>query len=139
MNSLSIGQLSKRTECKVPTIRYYEDIGLIPTPLRSAGNQRRYGERHEQRLKFIRHARALGFALDDIRELVQLANEPASCPKVDDLAAKHLQQVTEKLEKLQRLKEELTVLVNQCDHQPQSPCRVIEVLSDHDLCHSDHH
>ena len=65
----SIGKLSKLTQCKIPTIRYYEDIGLIPVASRSAGNQRRYNLSHLQRLQFIRHSRALGFNLNEIRQM----------------------------------------------------------------------
>lgn len=64
---LSIGELSRATDCKVETIRYYEKIGLMPEPARSAGNQRRYGERHRDRLHFIRHSRQLGFSIEAIR------------------------------------------------------------------------
>ena len=69
---LSIGKLSAATGVKVPTIRYYESIGLLPEPERSTGNQRLYGRKQQERLAFIRHARDLGFPLDSIRELLSL-------------------------------------------------------------------
>ena len=74
---LSIGELSRATDCKVETIRYYEKIGLMPEPARSAGNQRRYGERHRDRLHFNRHSRQLGFRIEAIRELLA-AGRPVS-------------------------------------------------------------
>ena len=66
----SIGKLAIATDCKIPTIRYYEKIGLLPPAQRSAGNQRLYSQANLQQLKFIRHARELGFALPAIRQLI---------------------------------------------------------------------
>ena len=77
----SIGQLSRRTGVKVPTIRYYEQSGLLAAPERSVGNQRRYTEEGMQQLAFVRHARDLGFAIDDIRELQQVSQQ---CVEVSD-------------------------------------------------------
>ena len=74
--NISIGQLSQRTGIKVPTIRFYEQIGLIAAPPRTEGNQRRYGQAEVDRLNFIRNARELGFEVDDIRELLDMAAEP---------------------------------------------------------------
>jgi DNA-binding transcriptional MerR regulator len=71
--ALSIGDLAARAGTKVQTIRYYEQIALVPAPERSAGNQRRYGASHLERLAFIRHARELGFSLGAIRELLGLS------------------------------------------------------------------
>ena len=76
----SIGHLSRETGVKVPTIRFYEQIGLMPTPQRSASDRRIYGEGATQRLGFIRHARGLGFSIEDIRSLLLLSDQPArSC------------------------------------------------------------
>ena len=71
----SIGDLSRRTGVKVPTIRYYESMGLISSSARSEGNQRRFGQTELERLSFIRHARDLGFSLENIRELVGLSRD----------------------------------------------------------------
>jgi DNA-binding transcriptional MerR regulator len=71
---IGIGDLARATGCKVQTIRYYEEIGLMPEPARTAGNQRRYNERHVDRLAFIRHSRELGFSLEPIRELLSLSD-----------------------------------------------------------------
>ena len=68
--SLGIGELGRRTRCKAQTIRWYEEIGLLPPPERTAGGHRVYGERHLARLDFIRHARELGFSLDAVRALL---------------------------------------------------------------------
>ena len=73
---LTIGQLAKQTGCKVQTIRYYEQIGLMPKALRTEGNQRRFGQAHLERLTFVRHSRELGFPLSAIRELLRLGDNP---------------------------------------------------------------
>ena len=83
----TIGDLAQQTGCKVQTIRYYEEIGLMPEPARTAGNQRRYGQRHVDRLAFIRHSRELGFSLDAIRELLSLPIVPSSRVRCRDLAS----------------------------------------------------
>jgi DNA-binding transcriptional MerR regulator len=73
----SIGQMSRQTGVKVTTIRYYESRGLIPSPARTEGGQRRYDDAALERLAFLRHARKLGFGFDDIADLMALAEEPA--------------------------------------------------------------
>ena len=75
--TMGIGALARRTGTKVQTIRYYEEIGLMPRPERTAGGQRRYTKADLDRLAFIRHAREMGFSLEMIRELLALADEPA--------------------------------------------------------------
>ena len=72
----TIGHLARETGCKVQTIRYYEQIKLMPPPRRTQGNQRRYGPKHVERLAFIRHSRELGFPLDAIRDLLGLGGRP---------------------------------------------------------------
>ena len=90
--NIPIGELSKRTAVKVPTIRFYEQIGLLSAPPRTEGNQRRYGKAEVDRLNFIRHARELGFEVDDIRELLAMSTEPqASCHQADSIARNHLE------------------------------------------------
>ena len=92
--NLPIGDLSRRTEVKVPTIRYYEQIGLLPPPARTEGKQRRYGASEVKRLNFIRHARELGFDIEDIRQLLTLSEEPQeSCHQVDSIARQHLDEI----------------------------------------------
>ena len=104
----SIGDLSKKTGVKVPTIRYYEKIGLVDAPSRTDGNQRRYLQRDLERLSFIRHGRELGFALKDIRELVALSHEESRpCHEAHGIASLHLLCVKEKIKKLKSLEREL--------------------------------
>lgn len=137
---LSIGNLARRTGCKVQTIRYYEQIGLMPEPGRTAGNQRFYGERHAERLAFIRHSRELGFPLEAIRELLQLSDDRnRSCERADRIARAHLLEVNLRIASLTALKGELERMVRQCVQGRIADCRVIEVLADHAQCVTDDH
>lgn len=138
--SLTIGQLSKATGCKVPTIRYYEDIGLMPPPARSEGNQRLYGQRELDRLSFIRHSRELGFSQSAIRELLRMTDAPERpCEDADRIAQEQLEAVEHKIARLSSLRDELARMVAQCDGRRVADCRVIEVLADHGECKAEHH
>ena len=136
---LTIGKLGEAAGVKVPTIRYYEQIGLLPEPDRSAGNQRLYGQSALDRLAFIRHARELGFPLDAIRDLLSLSDRPdQSCAAADVIARAQLAEVESRLARLTALKGELERMVVQCAGGRIADCRVIEVLGDHSLCATDH-
>ncbi|MEJ6784472.1 MerR family transcriptional regulator [Aminobacter sp. Piv2-1] len=137
--NLPIGELARRTGVKVPTIRFYEQIGLIDAPPRTEGNQRRYGKTEVDRLNFIRHARELGFEVDHIRELLAMSQEPqASCHQADSIAKSHLREVDRRIEKLQALRVELARMVDECGHGRICDCRIIEVLADHGQCTAEH-
>ncbi|ABL68325.1 MerR family transcriptional regulator [Paracoccus denitrificans] len=137
---LGIGKLSAATGVKVPTIRYYEQIGLLQAPARSVGNQRVYDGRALDRLRFIRHARELGFPLEAIRELLSLSDQPGMpCAAADIIAKRQLVSVQGRIARLRLLQDELERMVSQCAHGTVSDCKVIEVLGDHGLClHGDH-
>ena len=136
---LTIGKLGEAAGVKVPTIRYYEQIGLLREPDRSAGNQRLYGQSALDRLAFIRHARELGFPLDTIRDLLSLSDRPdQSCAAADVIARAQLAEVESRLARLTALKAELERMVVQCGGGRIADCRVIEVLGDHSLCATDH-
>lgn len=136
---LSIGDLSKSTGVKVPTIRYYEQMGLIEAAARSEGNQRRYEKSELERLAFIRHARDLGLDIPAIRDLIALSQHPKSpCADADRIAADHLAAVREKIGKLKRLEHELTRIISHCDGHSIEDCYVIRALSDHGLCKGEH-
>ena len=135
---LSIGELSKSSGVKVPTIRYYEQIGLIDPAQRSDGNQRRYEQAGLLRLTFIRHARDLGFSLDDIRSLITLSDDDAQpCAAADSIVARHLADVQSRISKLQRLQTELVRMSN-CEGHCVAECSVIESLADHGHCMNEH-
>lgn len=136
---LSIGTLAKRTGTKVQTIRYYEQIGLMPEPGRSAGGQRRYGAVELDRLAFIRHSRQLGFSLESIRELLDLSDSPErSCAQVDAVAQKQLGEVEARIARLEALRVELKRMLSECRTDRVANCRILEVLRDHEECLSDH-
>ncbi|MBN8944904.1 MAG: helix-turn-helix domain-containing protein [Rhizobiales bacterium] len=136
---LTIGGLARRAATKVPTIRYYETIGLMPEPFRSDGNQRLYDPDQADRLMFIRHARELGFSVDAIRSLLALSDRPdRSCEEADRLASEQLAGVRSRMLRLRALEVELERMIQSCRHGDVAACRVIEVLGDHALCAEDH-
>lgn len=130
----SIGELSRRSSVKVPTIRYYEQIGLLPPPVRTEGQQRRYGVREVRRLNFIRHARELGFEVDAIRQLLDMAQDPdRACGEAHEITRAHLAEVNDRIARLTALRDELQAMVA-CDNGRVAECRIIEVLADHRKC-----
>ena len=130
MDALTIGQLGQATGTKVETIRYYEKIGLLPAPRRTAGNYRSYAAGHLQRLGFIRRARELGFAIDEVRELLKLAaHGERPCEEVDHLVADHLEATERKIEALMRLRRELRHTLKSCKGGRIDECRIIQALS----------
>ncbi|MGO4725415.1 MULTISPECIES: MerR family transcriptional regulator [unclassified Inquilinus] len=138
-DAVPIGELARRTGCKVQTIRYYEQIGLMPEAARTLGNQRIYGPAHSDRLAFIRHSRELGFPLDAIRQLLTLADDPHQpCATADRIAQEQLAEVQNRIARLEALKVELERMVEQCRHGTIGHCRVIEVLADHSHAHCLH-
>jgi DNA-binding transcriptional MerR regulator len=140
MKPLSIGALSGETGVKVPTIRYYESVGLLAAPPRTESNRRTYGPADVRRLRFIRHARDLGFEIDAIRQLLALAAEPDQpCVDADAIAQEHLADIDSKIERLTALRAEIKRMVDQCAHGHISDCRVIEVLADHGACLHERH
>jgi DNA-binding transcriptional MerR regulator len=135
MKALRIGVLARKTGVKVPTIRYYENIGLMPPVPRTPSNRRQYDARAIDRLRFIRHARELGFDVGAIRELLHLASQPQrSCARVDALARQHLQAITSRIERLEALRGELEQTIKACAKGRIADCRVIDSLSRHEHC-----
>jgi DNA-binding transcriptional MerR regulator len=137
---ITIGLLAKNAGCKVQTIRYYEQIGILPEPRRSAGNQRIYSRDHIDRLLFVRHSRELGFSLDQIRKLLQLASDESQpCDDVDKIAKDHLAAVEEKIMRLEGLRMELKRIINCCDEEQINSCKILRALGDHGQCLSSDH
>jgi len=135
----TIGELSRRTGVKVPTIRWYEQAGLVEQPGRTAGNQRRYGVADAQRLSFIRHARELGFDLAAIRQLLDLSAHPDKpCADADAIAAARLGEVRDRIARLRRLEAELERMTGSHAHGTAGDCYVLRSLADHDLCGGEH-
>ena len=112
---LAIGKLSELTDVKIETIRYYEQIKLLPAPPRTAGGRRVYDPTHLRILAFIRRSRELGFSLDQVRALLRLGGpEKASCRQVRDIATHHLGDIHAKIADLRKLEKLLTKTVAQC-------------------------
>ena len=136
----SIGELSRRTNVKVPTIRYYEESGLLDAPERTEGNQRRYDVAGLERLSFIKHARDLGFSIEAIAALIELQGHPdRSCAEATDIASAQLSDVRAKIKRLRALEKELARISKGCDGDGVSEdCYVLASLADHDLCEREH-
>jgi DNA-binding transcriptional MerR regulator len=130
-----IGEAARQSGVKVPTIRFYEQIGLLPAPPRSEGNRRQYDGNDLRRLTFIRHARELGFEINAIRTLLVLQDQPGqSCAAADEIARARLADVQQRIASLTALKAELKRMVASCAHGTVDQCRVIEILADHGKC-----
>ncbi|MGJ4949523.1 MerR family transcriptional regulator [Bradyrhizobium sp. HKCCYLS20291] len=134
MKSLKIGALAKLTGTNAPTIRYYEEIGLLPSAGRQPGNQRIYGEGDVRSLTFIRRCRAFGFSIDQVRELMALVRNPASsCVGARDLAQTHLDAVRAKLVELKALERSMAAFVADCDASccggPGPDCVILDDLA----------
>ena len=139
MPSFSIGKLAKAANVKVPTIRFYEQIGLLPLADRTDNDRRVYSDAAVQRLSFIKHARQLGFPIEAIRTLLDLAEHPDSaCDGANALALEQLQAVENKIAQLEALRQELQRMLSADCHGLAADCRVIESLADHRLCEHDH-
>lgn len=139
----AIGELARRAETKVETVRWYEREGLLPAPARTAGGHRAYTRSHLDRLAFIRHARELGFPLDAVRELLRLTDHPdQSCSEADRIARAHLDAIRGRIARLRALEAELERMIADCGQGHVAECRVIEVLADHshaNCLHADGH
>lgn len=130
MGTLRIGDLSRQTETKVETIRWYEKVGLLPAPARTGGNYRLYGEAELTRLSFIRRARDLGFSLDQVRTLLDLSsNATAACDTVHQSASGHIAEIDRKIADLSALRRELTALVASCKGGRVGECQILEAFA----------
>jgi DNA-binding transcriptional MerR regulator len=131
---MTIGRLASETRCSVPTIRYYEEIGLLPRASRRFGGHRVYDDADLRRLTFIRRCRDFGFPIEQIREFVALAGSPQSdCSAARDLAQDHLVDVRRKLKELRALERSLKRYVDGCNTHcaggPAGACVILEDLA----------
>jgi DNA-binding transcriptional MerR regulator len=131
---LTIGALASQTKTNVPTIRYYEEIGLLPQAQRAANGHRHYREADLKRLTFIKRCRDFGFSIEQVRELVaRFEDGDRACIEVRDMAQSHLDAVREKLEEMRQLEASLVAFVASCDEVcckgPTRSCAIIEDLS----------
>lgn len=122
-------ELARRTGCNLETVRYYEKVGLLPEPPRTASGYRSYDMTHERRLRFVLRARELGFSLGEIRELLRLVDErDRPCAEARDVAAIHLADVRAKIADLKRMERVLKAVVAQCGDGTLPECPLIETL-----------
>lgn len=129
---LTIGRLAEQSGVNLETIRYYERIGLMPEPGRTAGGHRIYDQAHKRRLAFIRRARELGFGIEAIRVLLGLA-EPhrRSCDEVRVIASNHLRDVRARITDLERLEAILSATVKRCHDGTAAPsCPILDFLEE---------
>lgn len=125
---LSIGKLSQHTGVNIETIRYYEREALMPPPFRSDGGHRIYDETHLERLTFIRRCRDLGFPLEDIRDLLEMADKDAHCSTMRPKALAHLEVVRAKLDALANMETALMDILDACEDCDTPECSVSNSL-----------
>lgn len=128
-DEFSIGVLSERSGVNIETIRYYEKIGVMPKPARSAGGYRVYGNDHTRRLHFVRRGRELGFRLDELRGLLRLVDGHAyTCQEVQTLTIEHLRDIRQKIADLQRLELTMSDMAERCSGDQLPECPIIDAL-----------
>jgi MerR family mercuric resistance operon transcriptional regulator len=128
---LTRGRLAARTGCNLETIRYYEQVGLLPSPPRSRGGHRLYGEDLVKRLTFIRRTRDLGFSIEEIRGLLRLVDgRKYTCAEVETLAAEHVREIRRKIADLEKLMGVLESMASECSRGKVPECPIIDALFD---------
>jgi MerR family mercuric resistance operon transcriptional regulator len=128
--ALSIGQLARRADVNVETVRYYERRGLLPEPPRTAAGYRQYDPDTIARLHFIKRAQDLGFTLNEVEELLSLRVDPGtSCEEVRTTASRKRREIDRKIRDLRRMKSSLEDLIAACDtRRSTSACPILEAL-----------
>lgn len=135
--TFSRGELARRTGVNSETIRYFERVGLLSSPPRTQGGHRVYDERHVRSLSFIRRARGLGFAPDEVRAIVDLGGRgEACCAEVQEIAERHLEHVRAKIADLLDIERLLAATVERCSGGSDSDCAVIDMLEHPKADHS---
>jgi MerR family mercuric resistance operon transcriptional regulator len=130
VKGLQRSQLSKKTGCHMETIRYYENIGLMPEPQRSQKGYRLYGEAHVRRLRFILRSRELGFGIDEIRGLLHLVDRKSqTCAEVQERTKPHLAEVRAKIADLRRIERLLSQTMAQCSGEAVPECPILDALA----------
>ena len=132
----SIGVLSRRTGVKIPTIRYYEQMGLLTHDGRTSGNQRRYSQSGLDRLGFIKHARDLGLSLEMVKELIGI--DAFDHAETHRIATEHLIGVQDRIARLKRLEAELVRIVASCDGSEDHDCNILSAFADHTISADGH-
>ncbi|GIX34594.1 MAG: Cu(I)-responsive transcriptional regulator [Lysobacteraceae bacterium] len=126
---MKISEASQASGCHLETIRYYERIGLMPSPTRTGSGYRSYSEQDVERLRFITRGRDLGFSLDEIRSLMRLDQDgDLACEDVTRLAQQHLIDVQERIRDLQRVARELERTIRSCGGGVRAQCAILDAL-----------
>lgn len=128
--SLRIGQVAAGASVKVETVRYYERTGMLPVPRRTAAGYRQYDVEAIRRIRFIKHAQALGFSLKEIRDLLALrVRHGAACGAIERKTRNKIALIDEKVRELTRLRRTLEALVASCEaREATAECPVLETL-----------
>ncbi|MBS0422566.1 MAG: helix-turn-helix domain-containing protein [Proteobacteria bacterium] len=127
---MRIGELGKQSGTLVETIRYYEQVGLMPAPPRTQAGYREYRPEHLQRLIFLRRCRELGFSIEEIRSLLRLAEQRnQSCATVTRAATQHLNDIRGKLADLRQLAQGLQTMIDSCTGGRIADCKILEALT----------
>ncbi len=136
MKPLTIGQVARRAEVGIETVRFYERQGLIEEPLRAASGYRQYDGEVVDRLRFIRRAKELGFTLKEIKELLALRIDPSTtCADVKRRAEAKIADIQAKIHTLQKMKQALATLVAACSGRGLgSQCPILEALDQQEEC-----
>lgn len=129
---LRIGEVAKLSGVGVETVRFYEREGLIPKPSRSSSGYRQYPETAIKQVQFIQHAKVLGFSLKEIGELIALKTKPGTtCKTVRKKAQEKIDDIQQKIEALEKMKEALSPLIEQCPSTgPVSECPILNALDE---------
>lgn len=126
----NIGEAAAASGVSAKMIRHYEAIGLIPNPPRTEAGYRLYGEREVHVLRFIRHARNLGFSIKQIEALLDLwADERRPSSKVKAVAQQHIDELQQRIRELQQMKTELERLVHCCHGDQRPDCPILTHLA----------
>ena len=127
---MNIGELSEKSKVPAKTIRYYEEIGLLPEAARGANGYRSYGSRDVERLTFLRRARAFGFTLDECRELLAMLSNPRrKSADVKALTEDHIRELDAQLKELRALRKQLAELADACAGDDTAECAILQALA----------
>lgn len=128
---MKIGELAQKTQCNAETIRYYEKIGLLTSPLRTENNYRHYTKAHLERLRFIRNCRSLDMTHEEIRELLSYMDTPsATCEPVTEVITEHLHHVDIRINELTQLRQQLQQLQQACANEgTTTACGILNKIS----------
>lgn len=129
LTEMTRSQLATVTNCGMGSIRYYEDIGLMPEPHRAANGYRIYNEESRKRLSFILRLRGLGFSIGNTKNVCDLLDDDAYTPRdVYEIMMTHLEVIRAKINELRRMERRLKGLVSQCGRGKLPTCPIIDAL-----------